>query len=344
MVVGAALVVACSDSGTLPSAIDVATPTGESAERDLLDDETGNGSSALCDLERNLLPLSLGNRWEYRSRHVLELVIHDSEPSLSVTRSRSEQEIIGIEKLFGRDYVVQEERTVRDSGGGPFVLWFRYRQDETGLYGADVAANIPPVLGRVDAGQASDASWLAMFGLLGQRSTLEEDFAAHPDRDALLRAWDAMAEKMEFVWRLRGRLVAAIGEDGPLDGEITSLAYPVHRGAHWTIRQDPRFEATVEGLQRVQTPAGTFWAWRIRIDLPMMGPNDEVLLWWGHVGMLGSWARLEGLATDSDGNVIGRFIGRTREVLTDFEDSELQLSDRASKPDGSSPPLAVAGS
>jgi hypothetical protein len=109
-----------------------------------------------------------------------------------------------------------------------------------------------------------------------------------------------MAEKMELVSSLRGRVVAAVGSDGPPEGEITRLAYPLRQGSHWTIRSEPFLaEATVEGMQRVRTPAGSFWAWRIRIERPVMGPNDEVLVWWGRVGMVAIRARFEGVFSAS---------------------------------------------
>jgi hypothetical protein len=223
--------------------------------------------------------------------------------------------MIGVEELFGRDYVVQEERTVEDDGNGPFVFWFRFRQDETGLYAADIAANIPPILGR-----ARNAPMPA--GMPSQRSTLEERFATHPHRDAVLAAWDALNEKMALVRSLRGRVDGLAPEEGPLEGEITQLVYPLRRGAHWTIRPDPFFEATVEDLQRIRTPVASFWAWRVRIDNAFMRPNDEVLVWWSRVGPVATYIRLEGLVTDSDGNVLGRLIGTEKEFVTDFERGE----------------------
>lgn len=273
------------------------------------------------DLSSDLLPLDLGTRWASERRLQLEIRLHGSPSSdFVVSRSRIDREIIGIERLFERDYVVQEERETADEGSAPSLSWWRYRQDETGLYEADVAGNIPPNL------EGGTASWAGARGRVDHRlpdewsaRAVAEHFAAHPQRDAILAAWERMTPKLTLVEMVCGRLIASGAADGPLEGEITRLAYPLRKGDRWKIRAEPSFEAAVEGVDRVRTPAGTFPAWRIRIENEFLTPEDRVVMWWGQVGMVGWWVRVGGVVTDASGNEIGRLVGKERQTLRSFE-------------------------
>ena len=100
-------------------------------------------------------------------------------------------------------------------------------------------------------------------------------------------------------------------------GEITRLEYPLHPGAQWVIRADPRFESIVEGAEVLDLAVGHVPGWRIRIESVLFGPDDRVHIWYGRGGFLKLEAYFEGIATDPGGNRLGRLISEESEVLTE---------------------------
>jgi hypothetical protein len=123
---------------------------------------------------------------------------------------------------------------------------------------------------------------------------------------------DALLARLDHA---TGAALAARSRGGVLDHEITRLAYPLHPGAHWVIRADPRFESTVMSLGPIDEPAGRFAGARIRVDSDVFGPRDRVELRYGRDGVLGLSAHLEGVATDESGNVIGIMVAEQRQDL-----------------------------
>ena len=101
--------------------------------------------------------------------------------------------------------------------------------------------------------------------------------------------------------RANGRRVVV-----PPGGELLRLSYPLSSGAEWTLRLDPDliFTESVEGVDALHTPAGTFAAYRLAIHLDLFGPNDRVVVWYGREGFLGLDAHLEVEGTDDQGNVV----------------------------------------
>ena len=81
----------------------------------------------------------------------------------------------------------------------------------------------------------------------------------------------------------------------PYPYERRLLAYPVHTGATWVI-EDPKFSdprlrhlvtAEVEGMELLDTPAGRFRAWKIRVRDGGHLPAEEQFVWYGAQGYLG---------------------------------------------------------
>jgi hypothetical protein len=300
-IAGAACLAACTDMGSEPTA---------------------------ARLDSGLLPLELGNRWVYRSCLTLEMTIGDGEPTIDTSTWHREQEMIGFEELFGRSYAVQEDRALPEDE--TIDLWFRYRQDDTGLYAADVAANVPPNLNRGESPQHLVAR--SASGTIKSASTLEARFASHPHRASILQAREDLRGKMELLRSLAGNAVIADAADRE-DEEITRLAYPLRVGSRWTIRSKPFVVAAgVDGVDRVETPGGSYSAWRVRIEGDFMGPDDEVLVWWGSIGIVATRLRVEGIATNETGEPIGRFVGTQEEVLVEFDPASSTSKERIDRP------------
>lgn len=90
----------------------------------------------------------------------------------------------------------------------------------------------------------------------------------------------------------------------PLDYETMILAYPLHRGATWVVGELPGVTATVEGSEVLDTPAGRFPSWRIRLRYAGRLPSEEVYVWYGRAGYLGMKRHDQYERLGSDGNPI----------------------------------------
>jgi hypothetical protein len=104
-------------------------------------------------------------------------------------------------------------------------------------------------------------------------------------------------------WRREDR--TGLYEFGPLAhdlpfGEQRLLAYPLHVGSTWMmfVASRPTITATVEGTEVLETPAGRFVAWRIRISGEIRG--DQVVCY-GRAGYLGQREHDQGGRADSSG-------------------------------------------
>jgi hypothetical protein len=222
--------------------------------------------------------------------------------------------ITGTEELFGREYVLEEESGVQRSplGGGPttWTYWYRYRQDGSGLYEADVSLVDPPgvhpVTGRVHGG-------------LKPGITLTLGRVPEGHRGAFQAALQRLEARRA---RLRAALgLAARGSGGALDHELTRLRYPLHPGTAWEIRVDPDLviHARVERHEVLELPAGRFPAWRIRIRWELGDPDDTILVWYGSSGYLQSFVHIRSEATDADGTPIGVVVSDETDVLTSLQ-------------------------
>ena len=252
-------------------------------------------------------PLQLGNHWAYDFVFHVSVVPFSGSPSEFDARERRERDLTCIEELGGSSYIIER----RGFPGG--AEWVPYRQDGAGLYESDAAAS--PCSGGtsrqkldVDATRSDEAAWAGV----------EAKIADPTMRASYRAAWDRMEARSIAIRRALGiELESRHSAGGVGASEITRLQYPLHTGARWVIRADPRFESIVEGNDVLDLAPGHLSAWRIRIDNEFLGPDDRVHVWYGRSGYLMLVAHLEGIATDQNGVPIGTLIGDESEVLTE---------------------------
>jgi hypothetical protein len=308
--------VALALSGCGRTATPIAPADPRVPESALRAETGGAGGLAQGGPSANLFyPLDLGNHWSYE--HFLTLYFDPDdgppEPAFGISDQR-ERELVCVESFSGRSYIVEQQ-----SFTGSPLWWVRYRQDGTGLYEADVNIAMPPDcaaetrMRRLDAESApaavDEAAWAAV--------------AAHvtdPREQAALRR---IQERATAIRRALGygpapAPITARPGDGVQPGELTRLEYPLHPGATWVIRADPRFESTVEGADALDLAVGRVPGWRIRVDNEFLGPGDRVHFWYGRSGFLKLVAHFEDVVTDPNGNRIGLMIAEDREELVDL--------------------------
>lgn len=267
-------------------------------------------------------PLRIGNRWHSIAETRAGRIPPDGGPVDELAYFTDIFRFLkGTETIDGTSYVVEQDSTNQQgSSFGPVVNWIRYRQDRSGLYEADVAANIPPVLneGQFTGSGAgitpeSDGGGM-MSGLV--YGVPENELAAYQE------AWAKTAERVATI-RSMGRKLALPGganrPGGVRAGELTRLAYPLHPGQSWIIRSEPDlvFTSQVEANETIDVPAGRFPSSRIRIDNSVLGPNDRVHIWFGRAGILAFRYHVEVPIVDPEGNSHGAFLVEYDETLRD---------------------------
>jgi hypothetical protein len=301
-----------------------AAPVAPAAERvpesALRAELAGAGGLAQGGQSANLFyPLDLGNHWGYEHDLSVYVIPDGGPPGPAFGLSdRRDRDLVCIEQLAGRSYVVE-----RESYPGGLFSWVRYRQDGAGLYEADINISLPPACARARATgrQKFEAEGVATLPGEAAWAGVEAKLADPAQQVAYRAAWERVQARASAIrqalWTGPGIPRAAAG-GGVEPGEITRLEYPLHPGAHWVIRADPRFESIVEGAEVLDLAAGHVPGWRIRIETDLLGPNDRIHIWFGCSGLLKLAAHLEGVATDPGGNPIGRVISEESEVLTEL--------------------------
>lgn len=69
--------------------------------------------------------------------------------------------------------------------------------------------------------------------------------------------------------------------------EITRLRYPLAPGTQWTVFSGPpEVSATVESFDTLQTPGGSFSAYRVGVVRSDQGANDTHHVWYGRCGTI----------------------------------------------------------
>jgi hypothetical protein len=265
------------------------TPFDPLTGRDVSDRSGSPRVAAAADLSSSggFYPLAVGNRWHYS--RVFTLDYHGL--GADTFRTSTDRVNIGTETRSGRTYFVEEETSTQDSRPGEvFQGWTRYRQDRAGLYYRDVCACEPPVLDGssvrvplqtvVSAAAAPRDTWTR----LSRRVAAEDEAAFH-------RAMMDLSARMERMRRAVVHSTEALAETsgrpgGADSGEVTLLPYPLHVGKSWQIRPDFGLTWTVEGVEMLETPAGRFRSYRIRVSVPNEGPEDFVRVWFGRAGQL----------------------------------------------------------
>ena len=99
--------------------------------------------------------------------------------------------------------------------------------------------------------------------------------------------------------------------------ELTRLRYPLQPGAEWTIYTGPpTITATVEALDTLTTPGGTFAAYRVAVRASDDGPDDWIRIWYTRSGKIHEIRHNEVIAVDPSTNTQTRIITEEIEVLT----------------------------
>jgi len=261
-------------------------------------------------------PLELGNHWGYDHALGLYFIPEGGPPGpVFGLNDRRDLDIVCIEQLAGRSYFIE-----RESFPGGVFTWMRYRQDGAGLYEADVDITLPPNCDAQTGRQTFDAEGVSARPGEAAWAGVAASLADPAKRAAYRAAWERIQARASEVRRALGTepgIPQAAGGGGVESGEITRLEYPLHPGANWVIRADPRFESIVEGAEALDLAVGHVPGWRIRIESVFLGPDDRVHVWYGRSGFLKLEAHFEGVATDANGDPIGRVISDESEVLTE---------------------------
>lgn len=307
-VVAVVIAAGCLDTGTVP------TPSGTAQNvttTGITDVPTPNGAAGF-------LPLEVGNEWAYQ--RTFDYVVIDENDNVIDQQSLTEDvlyDIIGTEERFGREYVLNQQTYVRESGDDLY-WWDRYRQDRSGLYRADIALGEPPASPAI-AREPSSA--LRVFLLMPKTLPRISEAGLDPNTmRAYQAAWSRLVEKRRMIETMLRGISPAGPPGGALSQETTTLRYPLRPGQKWEVRTDPFLVASqVEAAQVLDLPAGRFPGWRVRLDNSVLGPNDSVRFWYGHSGLLGERIHVESLATDLGGNVIGTMIADETLYLTSLD-------------------------
>lgn len=224
------------------------------------------GAAAARDLSVGpvIYPLAVGNRW-HASRVFL---FYGGEERPDTFLTSEDRVIIGTEVWDGHTYFV-EARTATQTHrpGEVFRSWTRLRQDRAGMYSLYICSCEPP---RVESRPPTSVPLAA---------TVEADGALAHLHSRLERMRDAVSG-------------ASLGgpPGGATQDELLQLRYPLHVGQSWARST---LTWTVEGIERLDTPAGKFPAYRIRISTPDDGPNDFNLVWIGRAGRLAHHIHVE---------------------------------------------------
>jgi len=210
------------------------------------------------------------------------------------TRFARELKIVGEETPLAGGETYRVEESVDPLDPGNVLLRDLWRQDKAGLF--NFQADLVPTAMRLTA----------------SRLPLDD-----PSRSAQIARALAVIEAKRAA--IQGRIPRALAKRGPQEAEITFLRYPLHNNASWDGR--PGFNVWYfEGWEDLATPAGTFRAARVRIDVPgQLGPNDLVQSWWAAPGESQRHYHIFADLTDETGQVTGTFEADEAFVVTSYQ-------------------------
>jgi len=240
---------------------------------------------------RAFYPIHLGNHWSYARELHTRYQIDQDPPFDAPYFSTVDQDQVCEEIQDGRVYTI--ERILESADAGITFYWVRVRQDRTGLYEADdtsqPACATAPARSRTGIASADpvEARWNAIAAGIPA--------AQHV---AARRIFDRHEQVTERIRELLGQAPPST-LTAP---ELLRLKYPMHTGSSWTVRADPLFVETVEGVDALHTVAGTQVGYRIRMNSELFGPDDHVWFWYGRSGFLQLKTHLEGEGTDGLGH------------------------------------------
>jgi hypothetical protein len=200
--------------------------------------------------------------------------------------------LVGTETVFDREYVVEYQIIFSESAPDTFEAWFRYRQDEWGLFAADVPSTQPPASQGPDAPAPRQATEWFRPWLDGLPNT---------NRHGSPHLAPVLSEHLRQGRLLRNLSPSVLNvHTGSPDNEVKLLAYPLDIDTRWTARAQPQITtAVVEALETIELAAGTMDAYRIRLESAALDPDDFVLWWYGPCGRLRTLTHIETIAVDS---------------------------------------------
>ena len=272
------------------------SPTSSDATKDATWSAPANRGNA-SQSWNTFYPLAVGNRWR-STRAWSGSWVGDGDPPWPAESGGEDYEFeqICTEVRGGVPYIVEEQRIFSDSDSGASHV--RYRQNETGLYEADVCLCEPP-----DCSESS--ALLAVLGSEPIERFWEKIASTIPDpvaRAAAKERWDRFSSKLAAARQLSIPLQKAAGAS-----ELTRLKYPLFPGQNWAIRNDPSFtfKAGVEVFEFVDLPVGRVPAYRVRVS-PPIDPQEvfDYVQWWGPCGFMGAREHAEFEWMDGSGQTL----------------------------------------
>jgi hypothetical protein len=251
--------------------------------------------------ERGFMPMTPGNRWVYDGTLTTTVIPEGGAPDPPVVEPWSLQRgHVRYDELDDHTYML--EREVYQDAVGYSIFERHVRQDRSGYYlftlevGAKNGAD-RPVLSSPQRDRAAQLA--ARYG--AEPTGVEELFSRAALARRTLRGLDPPAQPSP--------------PGGATPNEITTLAYPLHVGATWVIRDEPLLIATVEAHEQYHG----YPAWRVRIDNEFFGENDVAYAWYSRCGEIGTYSRVERLYVDESGTVLGTMILEDAGTLVESE-------------------------
>jgi hypothetical protein len=144
---------------------------------------------------------------------------------------------------------------------------------------------------------------LARFEILAGMTCVREERAAR-DESQEVHTVRWLREDGTGLYEVGGPPPPRDSVTYPYPYQTRLLAFPVHRGAKWVIDKARRITAEVEAREVVETPAGRFPAWRMRVRYGGHLPDEQAFVWYGGAGYLGGRVHLQFEKPDGRGGRI----------------------------------------
>lgn len=136
-----------------------------------------------------------------------------------------------------------------------------------------------------------DARWtrealLARYDAIAGRTYVREERIIR-DGSQEFRTLTWLRQDRSGLYELGPPLIPRDSMTYPVPYETRRLAYPLHRGATWAIDEARRVTGEVERMELLDTPAGRFRAWKVRVRNAGHLPSEEAFVWYSREGCLG---------------------------------------------------------